>query len=137
MEVRRCSWTITRIQVMTRPINFLLIRNICETITMICLGYSPRKFCSLLVSRTKDHPFLTTPIPVLSRQTLQNMHFRKKYIYISFILQEVQKTNLYIQVYGHFFPRHIHSYRYSCNDPVHLHKWMFFHICLTSVFRTR
>ena len=75
MEVRRCSWTITRIQVMTRPINFLLIRNICETITMICLGYSPRKFCSLLVSRTKDHPFLTTPIPVLSRQTWKDMQF--------------------------------------------------------------
>lgn len=75
------SWTITRIQVMTRPIHFLLLGNICETITMIWYGYwlwivnSPRKFCSLFASRTKDHPFLTTPIPVLSRQTWKDMQF--------------------------------------------------------------
>ena len=70
------SWTITRIQVMTRPIHFLLLGNICETITMIWYGYwlnSSRKFCCLFASRTKDHPFLTTPIPVLSRQTWKDM----------------------------------------------------------------
>ena len=41
----------------------------------ILIVNSSRKFFYLFASRTKDHPFLTTPIPVLSRQTWKDMQF--------------------------------------------------------------